>query len=112
MEKVRAAATVSQAWAVDFATRAYVAAGVDEADARKAAAALVDADLHGTVTHGLKNLRGYVSALLDRRINPRPQIREVGGPPAARVLDADNALGHVAGHAGMERAIQLAREYG
>jgi len=112
MEKVRAAATVSQAWAVDFATRAYVATGMDETSARKAAEAIVDADLHGTVTHGLKNLRNYVSGLLDGRINPRPQIREVGGPPAARVLDADNAQGHVGGHAGMERAIELARQYG
>src|SRR5919108_604337 len=40
MEKVRAAATVSHAWAVDFATRAYVAAGVGDTDARKAAGAL------------------------------------------------------------------------
>lgn len=112
MEVVRAAATVPREWAVEFASQAYVAAGVPEADARKAGEAIVDADLHGTVTHGLKNLRNYVSGLLDGRINPRPNIREVGGPRAARVLDADNALGHVAGHAGMERAIELAREYG
>src|SRR5919109_1109584 len=112
MEKVRAAATVSQAWAVDFATRAYVAAGVDEADARKAAAALVDADLHGTVTHGLKNLRNYVSQLLDKRINPKPDMRDVGGAKAARIITADNGLGHVAGHVGMARAIELAKEFG
>jgi len=112
MEKVRAAATVPWQAAVDFTAEAFAATGVPEADARKAAAALVDADLHGTVTHGLKNLRNYVASLLDGRINPRPTMHDVGGAKAARVISADNGLGHVAGHVGMERAIELAREYG
>ncbi len=97
---------------VDFAAEAFAATGVPPQDARKAAAALVDADLHGTVTHGLKNLRNYVSQLLDKRINPQPNMRDIGGARAARVITADNGLGHVAGHVGMERAIELAREFG
>src|SRR2546425_1913004 len=112
MEKVRAAATVPWQEAVDFSAEAFAATGVPDKDARKAAESLVDADLHGTVTHGLKNLRNYISGLLDGRINPRPSMREVGGPPAARIITADNGLGHVAGHVGMERAIELAREDG
>jgi LDH2 family malate/lactate/ureidoglycolate dehydrogenase len=112
MEKVRAAATVTWQEAVEFASEAFASTGVPQADARKAAEALVDADLHGTVTHGLKNLRGYVSGLLDGRINPRPNMRDVGGAKAARVISADNGLGHVAGHVGMARAIQLAADYG
>jgi LDH2 family malate/lactate/ureidoglycolate dehydrogenase len=112
MEKVRAAATVTWAEAVEFATEAFTATGVPPADARKAAEALVDADLHGTVTHGLKNLRNYVSNVLDGHINPRPNMRDVGGAQAARVMTADNGLGHVAGHVGMQRAIELAQQYG
>jgi LDH2 family malate/lactate/ureidoglycolate dehydrogenase len=112
MEKVRAAAIVPWAELVDFATEAYVGAGVPPADARKAAEAIVDADLHGTVTHGLKNLRNYVQNILDGKINPRPNMRDVGGALAARVISADNGLGHVAGHVGMERAIELAKQYG
>src|SRR5438132_8146995 len=112
MEKVRAAATVGWDEAVEFAADAFIATGVPPEDGRKAGEALVDADLHGTVTHGLKNLRNYVSALLDGRINPRPNMRDVGGGKAGRVISADNGLGHVAGHVGMERAIELAREYG
>jgi L-2-hydroxycarboxylate dehydrogenase (NAD+) len=112
MEKVRAAASVSWQDAVDFASEAFAATGVPEADARKAGEAIVDADLHGTVTHGLKNLRNYVSGLLNGTINPRPNMREVGGPKAARIITADNGLGHVAGHVGMEKAIELAKEYG
>ena len=55
---------------VDFAAEAFAATGVPEADARKAGEALVDADGHGTVTHGLKNLRNYVSQLLDGLAGP------------------------------------------
>jgi LDH2 family malate/lactate/ureidoglycolate dehydrogenase len=112
MEKVRAAATVDLGQAVEFTTDAFAATGVPPADARKAAEALVDADLHGTVTHGLKNLRNYISQLLDGRINPRPNMRDISGAKAARVISADNGLGHVAGYLGMERAIELAREFG
>jgi LDH2 family malate/lactate/ureidoglycolate dehydrogenase len=112
MEPVRAAARVSFDAAVTFAADAFAATGVPEADARGAAEALVDADLHGTVTHGLKNLRSYVAQLLDTRINPRPAMREVGGAKAARIISADNGLGHVAGRIGMARAIELAREFG
>src|SRR5215472_7434305 len=112
MEKVRAAAIVRWDDAVEFTGEALASTGVPPTEARKAAEALVDADLHGTVTHGLKNLRGYVSALLDGRINPRATMRDVGGGKAARIISADNGLGHVAGHVGMERAIDLAREYG
>src|SRR5438067_12264392 len=107
MEKVRAAATVGWDQAVDFAAEAFAATGVPPVDARKAAEALVDADLHGTVTHGLKNLRMYVSLLLDGRINPRPSMQDVGGAKSARIISANNGLGHVAGHVGMERAIDL-----
>src|SRR5436305_1235370 len=112
MEKVRAAALVRWDDAVEFTIEALTSTGVPSAEARKAAEALVDADLHGTVTHGLKNLRGYISALLDGRINPRANMRDVGGAKAARIISADNGLGHVAGHVGMERAIELARDYG
>jgi LDH2 family malate/lactate/ureidoglycolate dehydrogenase len=112
MEEVRAAATVEWGRAVDFAARAFRAVGVPADDARRAAEALVDADGHGTVTHGLKNLRNYISAVLAGDIDPRPVIRDVGGGAAARVLSAGNGLGHVASWVGMEKAIALAREYG
>jgi L-2-hydroxycarboxylate dehydrogenase (NAD+) len=98
--------------AVDFAARAFAAVGVPDADARRAGEALVDADLHSTFSHGLKNLRNYITQVTSGRINPQPNIRDVGGAKAARVMDADNALGHVAGHYGMSKAIELARQYG
>jgi LDH2 family malate/lactate/ureidoglycolate dehydrogenase len=111
-ERSRRRAVVAQERATRFAERAFRAAGVPDGDAADAAEAVVDADLHGVSTHGLKNLRTYISLLLDGRINPRPTIRDVGGGLSARVISADNALGYVAARHGMERAIELAREYG
>ena len=111
-EPVRAAAHVPWERLVRFAARAYEAAGMPAEHARDAAEALVDADGHGTSTHGLKNLRRYALDLKEGRTNPTPNIRVIGGGKAGVVMSADNALGHVAAYAGMRKAIELAREYG
>ncbi len=111
-EAVRVAAVVPWERCVDFARRAYEAAGLPPEHAADAAEAIVDADGHGTVTHGLKNLRGYITDVTSGRANPRPNIQVVSGAPTGVVMSADNALGHVAAYAGMRKAIELAREYG
>jgi L-2-hydroxycarboxylate dehydrogenase (NAD+) len=110
-DPVRAAAHVPWERAVDFATRAFAATGMPPEMAADAGEAIVDADGHGTSTHGLKNLRGYISDLTSGRTNPRPNIRQIGGNKASIVLSADNAQGHVGAYAGMRKAIELAKEY-
>ena len=114
--------SVPVAAVVDFARRAFAAVGVPEEDAARAGAALVDADVQGISTHGVKNLSGYVRAVRDGKVNPRPEVRVTGGtvpsgeagkPTSAMVkMSGDNGLGHVAAGRGMETAIDLAREYG
>lgn len=111
-EPVRVAAVVPWEKLVDFAARAYEACGVPPDQARDAAESIVDADGHGTTTHGLKNLRMYVTNLKEGRANPKPNIQVVGGSKAAAVMSADRALGHVAAYAGVRKAIELAKEYG
>ncbi|MGE3269193.1 MAG: Ldh family oxidoreductase [Chloroflexota bacterium] len=111
-EPVRVAAVVPWEKLVDFAQRAYEAAGVPPDQAHDAAEAIVDADGHGTTTHGLKNLRMYITALKEGRANPKPNIQVVGGSKAVAVMAADRALGHVAAYAGVRKAIELAKEYG
>ncbi len=109
-EAVRAAAVVPWDRCVDFAVRAYEAAGMPADKARDAGTAIVDADLHGTVTHGLKNLRNYITEITSGRINAKPNIQVVGGPKSAAIIDADNAQGHVAAAFGMRKAIEIAKE--
>jgi LDH2 family malate/lactate/ureidoglycolate dehydrogenase len=98
--------------AVDFARRALAAAGVPEADAQKAAMALVDADLHGVSTHGIKNLAGYVRAVRAGQAQARPEVRVTGGSGALCQMSGGGGLGHVVAHYGMEQAIDLARLHG
>ncbi|MGE3911581.1 MAG: Ldh family oxidoreductase, partial [Chloroflexota bacterium] len=111
-EAVRTAAVVPWQRCVEFAARAFEACGVPGGQAQDAAEALVNADGHGTVTHGLKNLRNYITELKEGRANAQPNIRVVGGSKAGVVMTGDGALGHVAAYAGMRKAIELAREYG
>jgi LDH2 family malate/lactate/ureidoglycolate dehydrogenase len=98
--------------AIDFARRAFAAAGVPASDALKAATALVDADLHGVSTHGLKNLSGYVEAVRSGHVAARPAVRVTAGSGALCQMSGGGGLGHVGAHYGMEQAIALAREHG
>jgi LDH2 family malate/lactate/ureidoglycolate dehydrogenase len=98
--------------AVDFARRAFVAAGVPEGDALKAATAIADADLFGVSTHGLKNLPGYVRSVTEGRLQARPEIRITAASGGLCQMSGGGGLGHVCAHYGMERAIALAREHG
>jgi len=111
-EPVRVAAVVPWERLVDFAARAYEAAGVPPHQAQDAAEAIVDADGHGTTTHGLKNLRMYITNLKEGRANPTPNIRQVGGKGNSAVFDADGSLGHVAAYHGVRKAIELAKAWG
>ena len=38
---------------------------------------LVDADLHSTFSHGLKNLRNYITQVTSGKINPKAQVHDV-----------------------------------
>lgn len=98
--------------AIDFARRAFAAAGVPDADAQRAATALIDADLHGVSTHGIKNLGGYVRAVRAGTVNATPEVRVTGGGAAMKQMSGDRGLGHVASHYGMDQAIALARQFG
>ena len=68
-EPVRVAAVVPWEKCVEFAVKAYEAAGMPPDQARDAGTAIVDADGHGTTTHGLKNLRGYITEITSGRFN-------------------------------------------
>ncbi|MFX1676510.1 Ldh family oxidoreductase [Paraburkholderia sp. A2WS-5] len=64
--------------------------------ATEAASMLVRSELRGYKTHGMTRLASYVDRLQSNAFNPRPQMTSrafAGGI----VLDADGAMGHVAG---------------
>ncbi len=83
----------------------YESCGVPHEDALQAAKLLVRSELRGYATHGLTRLASYTQRLQARDFNPQPNMQHrsfAGGI----VLDADGAMGHVAG----EFANRLARQ--
>ena len=86
-----------------WTTGAFAACGMPPDDAALAAATVVRSELRGYGTHGLTRIASYVERLRSGEMNPRPDMRHREAPGAI-VLDADGAMGHVAG----PRAVSLA----
>src|SRR5579884_2900983 len=87
-----------------FITRAFVAAGLPDADAHAVARLMVEADLRGSDTHGVIRLPLYVRRIRAGGVNAKPNIRVLADRPSAALLDGDNGMGHLV----MKRAAELA----
>jgi LDH2 family malate/lactate/ureidoglycolate dehydrogenase len=79
-----------------WAGEVFEACGMATADAALTGKLLVRSDLRGYRTHGLTRVASYVERLQSGDHNPRPQLRH-HAMPGGIVLDADGAMGHVAG---------------
>lgn len=88
------------------------AVGCDEASAEAAVRALVGASLRGVDSHGIRLLPHYVKVLEGGRVKGRPQMRFEKRAAAVGALDADHALGHLAGYRAMAEAMTLAEDAG
>jgi L-2-hydroxycarboxylate dehydrogenase (NAD+) len=89
-----------------FIARAFIAAGLPEADAEGLAGLMVEADLRGSDTHGVIRLPLYVRRIRAGGINAKPDIRVVSDRPSAALIDGDNGMGHLV----MRRAAHIAIE--
>ena len=72
------------------------AAGVPRDDAAILADALVDADVHGTSTHGVSRLNIYLRRIQAGLIDPTAELHVEKRRPAVLVVDASNGLGQFA----------------
>lgn len=81
----------------------FVRAGMDERDACHLSASLVLSDLRGVHSHGTLRVPEYVDKLTTGGVNPRGRPRVVRDEGACLVVDADNAMGHVAMRFAMEQ---------
>ena len=100
--------------AVRGATEAiFVAVGLVEADAKRAADVLIMNDLRGVETHGVSNmLRSYLAGYRAGDLNPRPQIVTERETMTTAVLDGGRGLGLHVAPAAMAVAIEKARATG
>jgi LDH2 family malate/lactate/ureidoglycolate dehydrogenase len=95
-----------------FAEAAFGAVGVPEVDARTIADALVDADLRGVHSHGVRWIPRYVGSLRSGGTNPRPNVQVVDDGETIAVVDGDLGLGHVVAAAANDIAIERALAHG
>ncbi|MDI9941146.1 Ldh family oxidoreductase [Rhodococcus sp. IEGM 1351] len=95
-----------------LASIALAEAGVPEDDADQVAAALVDTSLRGIDTHGLRLLPQYLDELATGVANAVACPTVVRDRGAGLLLDADGALGVLAGLAAARLAADRAKAFG
>ncbi|GGU41226.1 oxidoreductase [Streptomyces violascens] len=95
-----------------IAVRALGVHGVDDDACALVADALVETSARGVTTHGLRLLPGYLDDLARGVANPRPKFETIRESGPSALLDADAALGVVAGLTGAREAVRRAAEYG
>ncbi|MBS1814231.1 MAG: Ldh family oxidoreductase [Acidobacteria bacterium] len=87
-------------------------AGVSASDARIFARSLVDADVHGTSTHGISRLNIYLQRIEKGLINPAAELSVDRDGGSVLALDAGNGLGQVQAMKALEKMMPLARANG
>lgn len=92
--------------------RGLLRRGVSGDDASFIASGLVATSARGVDTHGLRLLPTYLRELEGGRARVQPIVRWTFTTPAVRAMDADGALGIVAGRVAVAEVIDLARRNG
>jgi len=105
-------AVISEEAARSLTRIALTEAGVPASHASDIADALVDTSLRGIDTHGLRLLPQYLDELATGVAKAEPDIAVVKDRGAGLMLDADGALGILAGLTAARCAEQRAQAYG
>lgn len=86
--------------------------GVSPANAAIVAKCLVEADLRGVDTHGTNRIPSYMERIRQGVLDPHatPTLNKI--TPVVAQVDGNNSFGFLAGHLGMEAAIDMAKEFG
>ena len=95
-----------------FASDVLCRVGVPGPDAKLIARCLVEVDLRGIRSHGLRYLRPYVERYRAGLLNPKPQPRLIRDDNAAVVMDGDGGLGYIVATQATQRLIAHASETG
>lgn len=96
----------------DFCQKLMEKEGMSVSDALVCADNLVDADLCGVESHGVSRMTNYMKRLRTGVVDPKGAPNVEQEYPSSMVIDADNAMGMVAGQYAMRRCIERAKETG
>ena len=95
-----------------FVESILVGNGVSRENAPIIASCLVLADLRGVDTHGVNRIPSYMERIRQGVLDAKavPDLTQV--TPVVAQTDGRNGFGFLAAHTGMNRAIEMAREFG
>jgi len=112
MREVDAEIRVSPDALQRFAADALGRLGVPRPDATLVARCLVQVDMRGVRTHGVRYLARYVGQYRAGQLNPAPRPRVIREDAVAIVMDGDAGLGYVVASQATEKLIARAGETG
>jgi LDH2 family malate/lactate/ureidoglycolate dehydrogenase len=95
-----------------FTLRLLQAAGLQEDHARTVADVFMRATYRGVGHHDVYDLPGRLEGLVSGKVNPKPEIKRLHQYAALESYEGDNGLGELCAMFMMERAQQLADEFG
>jgi uncharacterized oxidoreductase len=95
-----------------MATSAFEAAGFGADDAALIAKVMVESNLVGHDSHGVRHIPAYVERIRDGLVVAGAKVEVVMDDGALAIVDGGNTLGHVAATRGIELAMAKARSHG
>ena len=95
-----------------FAAACLKAAGMPEDHSEQLAQLLINSELRGVRSHGIRTIGGYCPTIKNRRVNPTPQIKVLKETVSSVFIDGDGGLGYAPTMLATEMAIAKAKEPG
>ena len=95
-----------------FTTACFEKVGLSNHHAALISRLLVNSDLRGVRSHGVRAASGYTRTFAEGGSNPRPNVRVISESPTSVVVDGDGTLGYWPMVEATESAIAKARETG
>ena len=94
-----------------FIIELFMKGGMSQEDAAFQAKGLVDSNLWGVDSHGAIRIPAYFKRVLNKAINPTPDIKVKKGSLGFEVIDGDDGAGFIVGREAMKLAIEKAKKY-
>jgi uncharacterized oxidoreductase len=109
--RILAMPTLSHIALLQLGAALFEAAGVPNDQAHIVANHLVEANLLGHDSHGIRRLPAYIQGLRQGNIRPFGDYKIVRETPTTLVINANGGLGMVAAHRAMEMAVDRAKQF-
>ena len=88
-----------------FCAEAFAALGVTRSNAKLLAGILVEAELRGHASHGVRLVAYYGLRIKAGKINPKPKVRMLRESPVSVLVDADYGFGGIACTRALDRCL-------